>query len=115
VFQPTFASLSNIFGRKALTLAALAFFFAGTTAAGASHDFTMLLAGRCVQGVGGGGLIALAEIIMTDLTPLRLRGLYFAYLGSAWSIGSVIGPILGGGFAQTVSWVSYPPSDPSSF
>jgi MFS family permease len=108
VFQPTFASLSNIFGRKSLTLAGLAFFLAGTIVAGVSQDFTVLIAGRCVQGVGGGGLIALSEIILTDLVPLRLRGLYFAYLGSAWSVGSVIGPILGGGFAQNISWVSFP-------
>jgi MFS family permease len=107
VFQPTFASLSNIFGRKALTFLALGFFFVGAAVAGASHDFPMLLVGRSVQGVGGGGIISLAEIIMTDLTPLRLRGLYFAYLGSAWSAGSVIGPVLGGGFAQKASWVRY--------
>ncbi|KAJ5132360.1 hypothetical protein N7448_006518 [Penicillium atrosanguineum] len=104
VFQPTFASLSNIFGRKALTSVALAFFLTGTVVAAVCHNVTELLIGRSIQGVGGGGLIALSEIIMTDLAPLRLRGLYFGYLGAAWSIGSVTGPLLGGGFAQNVSW-----------
>ncbi|KAJ5301766.1 hypothetical protein N7508_006629 [Penicillium antarcticum] len=101
---PTFASLSNIFGEKALMLLALVFFFVRAAVVGASNEFAILLIGRCIQGVGGGGIISLAEIIMTDLMPLRIRGLYFAYLGSAWSVGSVIGPVLGGGFAQKASW-----------
>ncbi|CAI7606744.1 unnamed protein product [Penicillium glandicola] len=104
VFQPTFASLSNIFGRKALTFIALGIFLAGTVISAVCRNFRELLIGRSIQGVGGGGLISLSEIIMTDLAPLRLRGLYFAYLGAAWSIGSVTGPLLGGGFAQNVSW-----------
>lgn len=105
VFQPTFASLSNIFGRKSITFIALAVFLAGTVVASVSHNFTEMLIGRSIQGVGGGGLIALSEIILTDLAPLRVRGLYFGYLGAAWSIGSIIGPLLGGGFAQNVTWV----------
>ncbi|CAG8051214.1 unnamed protein product [Penicillium olsonii] len=104
VFQPTFASLSNIFGRKSITFIALAVFLAGTVVASVSHNFTEMLIGRSIQGVGGGGLIALSEIILTDLAPLRVRGLYFGYLGAAWSIGSIIGPLLGGGFAQNVTW-----------
>ncbi|EEP77863.1 conserved hypothetical protein [Uncinocarpus reesii 1704] len=104
VFQPTFASLSNIFGRKPLILIAIVFFLAGTLVAGLSENFTHMLIGRSIQGVGGGGLIALSEIIVTDLVPLRLRGQYFGILSAMWSVGSVTGPILGGGFAQDVSW-----------
>lgn len=98
--------MSNIFGRKPLILTALAFFFAGTLVAGLSKNFTHMLVGRSIQGVGGGGLIALSEIIVTDLVPLRLRGQYFGILSAMWSVGSVTGPILGGGFSQEVSWVS---------
>ncbi|WEW59306.1 hypothetical protein PRK78_004775 [Emydomyces testavorans] len=104
VFQPTFASLSNIFGRKPLILTAIAFFFTGSLVAGLSNNFTQMLVGRSIQGVGGGGLIALSEIIVTDLVPLRLRGQYFGILSAMWSVGSVTGPILGGGFSQDVSW-----------
>ncbi|EFW17884.1 MFS multidrug transporter [Coccidioides posadasii str. Silveira] len=104
VFQPTFASLSNIFGRKPLILTAIAFFLAGSLVAGLAQNFTHMLVGRSIQGVGGGGLIALSEIIVTDLVPLRLRGQYFGILSAMWSVGSVTGPILGGGFSQDVSW-----------
>jgi predicted MFS family arabinose efflux permease len=53
VFQPSFASLSHIFGRKPLVLIALAFFFAGTLIGAESHSFTLLLLGRSLQGIGG--------------------------------------------------------------
>ncbi|KAL5341896.1 major facilitator superfamily domain-containing protein [Aspergillus crustosus] len=63
-----------------------------------------MLVGRAIQGVGGGGIMALSEVIVTDLVPLRLRGQYFGILSAMWSVGSVTGPILGGGFAQSVTW-----------
>ncbi|EZG18478.1 MFS multidrug transporter [Trichophyton rubrum] len=104
VFQPSFASFSNIFGRKPMTLIALTFFFVGTLVSGLSNNFTQMLVGRSIQGVGGGGIIALTEIVVTDLIPMRERGKYFGILSSMWSLGSVLGPVLGGGFSQNVSW-----------
>ena len=52
-----------------------------------------MLVGRSLQGVGGGGIIALSEIIVTDLVPLRVRGVWFGYLSSMWALGSVTGPV----------------------
>lgn len=69
---------------------------------------TKLLVGRCIQGIGGGGLTAMSEVIITDIIPLRQRGEYYGIMNAMWSLGSVTGPILGGGFAQNVSWVSVP-------
>ncbi|KFY85246.1 hypothetical protein V500_08595 [Pseudogymnoascus sp. VKM F-4518 (FW-2643)] len=104
VFQPSFGSLSNIFGRRPLMLTALMFFLVGTIVAGISTNFLCMLIGRSLQGVGGGGVIALSEIIVTDLVPLRLRGQYFGIIGSMLSVGAVTGPLLGGGFSEKVSW-----------
>ncbi|KAL2216529.1 putative MFS transporter [Thermoascus aurantiacus ATCC 26904] len=101
---PNFASFSNIFGRKPLVLTALTFFFVGTVVASVAKNFTYMLVGRSIQGVGGGGIIALSEVIVTDIVPLRHRGSYVGILSAMWSIGSVLGPILGGGFAQNVTW-----------
>jgi MFS family permease len=94
VFQPSFASFSNIFGRKPLIVIAIQFFLVGTIVAGIAKNFTYMLAGRSIQRVGEDGLIALSEIVMTDLVPLRLRGKYFGILSAMWSIGSVTGPSL---------------------
>ncbi|KAJ9309632.1 hypothetical protein DTO217A2_922 [Paecilomyces variotii] len=104
VFQPSFASFSNIFGRKPLILTSILFFFVGAVIAGVAKNFVYMLVGRSLQGVGGGGIIALSEIIVTDIVPLRLRGNYFGILSAMWSIGSVTGPILGGGFSENVTW-----------
>ncbi|PGH12242.1 hypothetical protein AJ79_04422 [Helicocarpus griseus UAMH5409] len=104
VFQPNFASFSNIFGRKPVVLVAIAFFFVGTLIAGLANNFTNMLVGRSIQGIGGGGIIAITEVIVTDLVPLRLRGNYFGIISAMWSLGSVTGPILGGGFSEKVSW-----------
>lgn len=62
------------------------------------------LVGRSIQGIGGGGILTLGEIIVTDLVPLAVRGAWFGYLGSMWAIGSVTGPLMGGAFAQNVTW-----------
>ena len=93
-----------------MVLAAIILFFVGTVVASIAHGFRELLVGRSVQGVGGGGIIALSEVIVTDIVPLRLRGQYFGILSAMWSVGSVTGPILGGGFSQNVDWVRIPTS-----
>ncbi|KAL8822773.1 MAG: hypothetical protein Q9191_006497 [Dirinaria sp. TL-2023a] len=104
IFQPSFASFSHIFGRKPLIMVALAFFLAGSVVAAVANSFGLLLVGRSLQGSGGGGLIALTEIVVTDLVPLRLRGKWFGVISGMWSLGSVSGPVIGGALAQDVSW-----------
>ncbi|KAL2823453.1 major facilitator superfamily domain-containing protein [Aspergillus cavernicola] len=104
VFQPTTATLSDIFGRRPVILVTLVFFFVGALVAGLANDFTQILIGRCIQGVGGGGIAVLSEVVVTDLVPLRLRGNYYGVLSAMYSLGSVLGPILGGGFSENATW-----------
>ncbi|KAJ5900016.1 hypothetical protein N7495_004760 [Penicillium taxi] len=104
VFQPSFASFSNIFGRRPMILLAILFFCVGAILCAIAKNFTYMLVGRSIQGVGGGGILALSEVIITDIVPLRWRGQYFGILSAMWSLGSVTGPILGGGFAESVTW-----------
>jgi MFS family permease len=80
VFQPSYASLSAVFGRKPMILFALTFFTAGGVIAALSHDFTLLLIGRSVQGVGGGGISALTYVIVTDMVTLKERGKWFGLI-----------------------------------
>ena len=60
----------------------------------------MLLIGRSFQGMGAGGVIALSEIVVTDLVDLRRRGKWFGYLSIMWVVGSISGPVIGGAFAR---------------
>ena len=85
---------------------ALSLFLIGSLVAALADGFGPLLVGLSFQGIGGGGIYALTEILVTDLVPLRLRGQWFGVISGTWSLGSVTGPIVGGAFAQNVSWVS---------
>ena len=104
MFQPTFASLSHILGRKPLLLIALLFFTVGAIVGALAQDFTSLLIGRSIQGIGGGGILSLTEILITDLVPLRERGKWFGFQSLTWALGSVTGPLVGGTFAQEATW-----------
>jgi MFS family permease len=53
-----------------------------------------MLVGRCIQGVGVGGIMALSEALIADLVPLRQRGNYIALLSVVWAIGTVAGKLL---------------------
>lgn len=83
-----------------------AFFLVGIIISSVANDFTVMLVGRAIQGVGGGGVILLNDIIITDLVPMRQRGKYFGIIGGIWALGSVTGPVIGGAFAYKVTWVS---------
>ncbi|KAK0618060.1 major facilitator superfamily domain-containing protein [Bombardia bombarda] len=104
VLQPSIASLSNIFGRKYMLYVTGVFFAAGSLIAALAGNFTIILVGRTLQGIGGGGLAALTEIVITDLVPLAIRGQWMSLLSATWSVGTVTGPLIGAGFAQNVTW-----------
>lgn len=78
----------------------MVFFTVGSIVAAVAKNFTVLIIGRTLQGVGGGGVVALNEILITDLIPLRERGKWLGVLNSVWALGTVAGPIVGGGLAQ---------------
>ena len=84
----------------------VAFFLIGIIISGLAKNFTVMLVGRTIQGVGGGGVILLNDIIITDLVPMRLRGAYFGAIGGVWALGSVSGPVIGGALAYKATWVS---------
>ncbi|KAI9701069.1 MAG: hypothetical protein M1836_001738 [Candelina mexicana] len=104
VFQPSWASFSHIFGRKPMLLLALAFFTVGAIIGAVANNFATLLVGRSIQGVGGGGIVALTYVIVTDMVTLKERGKWFGLISMTWAIGSVSGPVIGGAFAEKASW-----------
>ena len=105
VFQPPLGALSRIFGRKPIAVLSAAVFLAGTVIGGVASNFTILIIGRSLQGFGGGGIAVLTEIVVCDMIPLRQRGQWFGIISSAYAVGTVLGPVVGGAFAANVSWV----------
>jgi MFS family permease len=104
IFQPFIVALSDDFGRSQLLFLSVVLFAIGTLVCAVSHNFTQLLAGRSVQGIGGGGILSLNNVILTDVFPLRQRPLYIAFTQIAWAIGTITGPLIGGLFAQHSTW-----------
>jgi EmrB/QacA subfamily drug resistance transporter len=104
VFQPFIAAISDIFGRRELLLPSLLSFTAGTIVCCLAHSFPVMLAGRCIQGIGGGGIITLSQVIFADIIPLRQRPKYFSVVLGAWAFGSVLGPFIGGLFVEKATW-----------
>ncbi|KAI4199273.1 MAG: hypothetical protein LQ350_004733 [Teloschistes chrysophthalmus] len=104
LFQPIHTILSDIIGRKPVLYVCILFFGLGAIIFGSAKNMTVLIIGRAFQGIGGGGLEALVEIILTDITTLKERPLWLGLLGFVWAAGSVSGPIVGGAFSEYVSW-----------
>ncbi|KAJ7486296.1 major facilitator superfamily domain-containing protein [Mycena galericulata] len=103
VILPLSGRLADVFGRRAIVLLSIVLFAAGSAISGAAQNMNMLIAGRTIQGLGGGGVSNLAHIVIADLVPLSERGLYQSFIGVVWAFASAIGPPLGGVLAQK-SW-----------
>ena len=101
---PVYGKLSDLYGRRALFGTAIAIFLVGSIACGLAASMGMLIAGRAVQGLGGGGLVSLALTIIADIIPARERGRYSAYFSTVWSTAAVGGPMLGGVLVDALSW-----------
>ena len=104
VTMPLWGRASDLFGRKPLFLAAIGIFLAGSALSGAAHDLTELIAFRALQGLGAGGLMTLAMAIVAEIVSPRERGRYQGYIQMVFVIASVAGPLLGGLFADHLSW-----------
>lgn len=96
--------LSDIFGRKPVILSANVTFFIGSLIAALSVNVGMLITARAVQGIGGAGLNVLANICIGDLFSPRRRGVYYGIIGGVWAVALSPGPVIGGAFAQNISW-----------
>ncbi len=101
---PLYGKLTDIHGRRTMLLIAIAIFLGGSVALRARATMFVLIAARLVQGLGGGGLIALAQTIVGDLVAPRERMRYQAYFASVFVTASVVGPVLGGFFAEHLHW-----------
>jgi MFS family permease len=106
IFQLPIAALSNIFGRMPVLTFCIVCFLIGIIISAVANDFTAMLVGRTTQGIGGGGIILMNDILITDLVPLRLRGPYFGIIAGVWAFGSISGPVVGGVLAYKANWVS---------
>jgi EmrB/QacA subfamily drug resistance transporter len=101
---PLYGKLSDIYGRKVLFQTAVVAFVIGSLLSGVSQSMLQLVLFRGVQGLGAGGLMAMAQAIIGDVVSPRERGRYQGYFGGVFAIASVAGPLLGGVFVDHLTW-----------
>ncbi|KAE8150526.1 major facilitator superfamily domain-containing protein [Aspergillus avenaceus] len=103
-FQPLYGKLSDIFGRKACLLWAYAIFGTGCLFCGLAQNIYQLIAARVFQGIGGGGMTTVVSILLSDIVPLRDRGVWQGIINIIYATGSGIGAPFGGILADYIGW-----------
>jgi EmrB/QacA subfamily drug resistance transporter len=104
VTVPLYGKLGDIYGRRRLYIFAISIFLFGSVLCGFAQSMTQLVAARAVQGMGAGGLFALAIATVGVIVPPRDRGRYQGLIGATFAAGSIIGPAIGGLIVDNTSW-----------
>ena len=100
ISTPIYGKLGDIFGRRKLFLAAILIFVAGSALSALSGSMLELAGWRAIQGIGAGGLFSLAITVLSDIVPPRERARYQGYTMAVFATSSVLGPVVGGLFAD---------------
>ncbi|MEU4397334.1 MDR family MFS transporter [Micromonospora orduensis] len=103
---PIWGKLADLTSKKLLVQISLGIYVLGSVLAGAAQGTTELIACRVLQGIGAGGLTALAQVIMATMIAPRERGRYSGYLGAVMAVGTIGGPLIGGVIVDT-SWLGW--------
>ncbi|MDO3700682.1 MDR family MFS transporter [Micromonospora sp. C28SCA-DRY-2] len=103
---PIWGKLADLTNKKVLVQIALLIYVVSSVLAGLAQDTGQLIACRVLQGVGAGGLTALAQVILATIIAPRERGRYSGYLGAVMAVGTIGGPLIGGVIVDT-SWLGW--------
>jgi EmrB/QacA subfamily drug resistance transporter len=101
---PLYGKLSDIHGRRAMMLIGILVFVIGSIVCALAPMMWVLIAGRTLQGLGGGGLIPLAQAVIGDVAPPRERARYQALTSTMFLVATIGGPLVGGVITQYLSW-----------
>ncbi|KAA9394270.1 MFS transporter [Kocuria coralli] len=104
VMMPVYGKIGDQIGRKPVLLAAITLFMVGSAISGLATNIDWMIAGRVVQGLGGGGLMILSQTVIADVVPPRDRGRYMGLMGGVFALASVAGPLLGGWLTTGPGW-----------
>ena len=101
---PILGKLSDLYGRRTVMLASVGVFLLGSVACALAPSMFLLICARALQGAGGGALLSLANTVVADVVSPRERGRYQGYFAAMFAIAGIMGPVLGGFFAEYISW-----------
>ncbi|SNB78297.1 drug resistance transporter, EmrB/QacA subfamily [Arboricoccus pini] len=101
---PIYGKLSDLHGRRPMLMTAISIFMVASVLCALAPTMLALVLARALQGIGGGGLLAMAHATIADLVSPRERGRWQGYIGGAFAAGNVLGPVLGGAIIQHAAW-----------
>ena len=101
---PVFGTLSDIYGRRVMIVTAMTLFIAGSVLCALAPNMTTLIVARALQGLGGGGILPIVQVVISDIVTPRERGQYQAYFSGVWTAAGIAGPVIGGVFAEHLHW-----------
>jgi EmrB/QacA subfamily drug resistance transporter len=101
---PLYGKLSDLYGRRKLYVFAMALFLIGSVGSGLAQNMTQLIATRALQGLGAGGLMPLAFILIGEMFTLEQRAKMQGLFSGVWGVSSIVGPLLGGFLVDQLSW-----------
>lgn len=104
VVTPVYGRLADSYGRKRVYLASAGLFLVGSLLCGCAWSMVSLILFRAMQGIGGGGLVPLATTIIGDVSEPAARPRIMGYVAGIWGISSIIGPLLGAFFVNSLGW-----------
>lgn len=104
ISTPLYGKIGDQFGRKKIFQFAIVLFLIGSALCGIAQTMNQLVIFRALQGFGAGGLMSLSQAIVGEIVPPRQRGKYLGYFAGVFAFSSVLGPLLGGFFTDTLSW-----------
>jgi EmrB/QacA subfamily drug resistance transporter len=101
---PIYGKLSDIYGRRNLYVFAMALFLIGSVLCGLANSMTTLIFARTIQGIGAGGILPLAFILIGEMFTLEQRARMQGFFSGVWGVSSIVGPLLGGFLVDQLSW-----------
>ena len=101
---PLYGKLSDVHGRRFMMLTAIGIFIVGSAVCALAPNMMTLVFGRALQGLGGGGILPIAQSIIADIIAPRVRGRYQVYMGTVWVSAGAAGPVLGGVVSEHLHW-----------
>jgi EmrB/QacA subfamily drug resistance transporter len=101
---PVYGKLADLYGRKPILIIGTIIFLAGSAASASSWNMVSLIVFRAIQGTGAGSIMATVNTLAGDLFSIRKRAQVQGWLSSVWGFAAIIGPVIGGAFAEYTSW-----------